>query len=85
VPHIVEQVRNQRQRARVLGRFLRCAARNVGGKMIVLEAGKEKLGRAAHHLAQFRFAQRQHIDLPTPSEPVSHLGDLWLIGDHRHL
>ena len=65
LPHIVERVRQQRQGTHVLDRILSRPARNDVRKLRGLKPCRKQFGRPAHHLAQFRLAQRRHIDLPT--------------------
>jgi hypothetical protein len=67
-PHVIEEIREQRQCARILGRFLGCASRDIDRKPVGLKACGEQRGRAAHHLAQLRLTQRRHVDLPTRVE-----------------
>ena len=47
----------------ILARFFGGAPGDIVGQMIGLEAGGEQFGRPAYHLAQFRLAQRRHLDL----------------------
>ena len=55
------------------------------GKPVGLEARREELRRAAHHLAQLRLAQRRHIDLLVhPIERLIVLQRPEEIGTHAH-
>jgi hypothetical protein len=58
-----EQIGEQRQRAGVLGRFLRRPPGDVGREAVGLEARREERGRPAHDLAQLALTQRRHVDL----------------------
>ena len=55
-------VRQERQGAHVLGRFLRCPARDDVDSSLGLEAGAEQLRRRLTTSRNLRLAQRRHVD-----------------------
>ena len=68
-PHVVKEIGKKRQRAGILGRFLRGASGDRGGKTFDLEAGGQKVGSAGSlpRTAQ-PLAQSRDIDLPVHAE-----------------